>query len=348
MKIGITADIHLKKSRKESPNRYKALDTILDEIKKRDISTLIIAGDLFDKECSNYTAFDKVCKENKEIDFLIIPGNHDSGIKPTHFTAENLEIITRPKLKKVGGVNLFFVPYDKDSTMGAIIADHEDKLPEEWALISHGDYLSGRVPENPYEVGTYMPIGRSDLERFKPNLVVLGHIHKRSSFNKLHYVGSPSGLHINETGPRYFGLINSQGISFESLKIDSDRIYFNETLLSLPLENEAEYLRRQIKEMISTWKISREEIGKVVLRLEVRGYAKDLKSIKKTIKEELKSVNFYEKTPDFSEINILKSGERLEIVRKVKEAIDQRADLIKEKGLKKRDVLEEALKTVLN
>jgi len=34
MKIGITADIHLKKSKKESPKRYKALEIILDELKE--------------------------------------------------------------------------------------------------------------------------------------------------------------------------------------------------------------------------------------------------------------------------------------------------------------------------
>ena len=348
MKIGITADIHLKKDKEESPKRYKALESILDKIKKKDVSTLIIAGDLFDRECSNYTTFDKLCKENSEVTFLVIPGNHDQEIKPNHFTAENLEIITKPKLKEVEGVNLFFIPYDKDKTMGAVIANHEDQLPQNWVLISHGDYLSGKVPENYYEMGTYMPIGRSDLERFKPNLVVLGHIHKRSSFNKLHYVGSPSGLHINETGPRHFGLINGQDLSFESQKIDSDRIYFNETLLSLPLENEEEYIEDQIKEMISGWNISEKELSKVTLRLEVRGYAKDLKSIKNTVQKNLQSVNFYEGSPDFSEINILKGGERLEIVKKVKEAIDKSTDLIKEKGLKEKEVLEEALKTVLN
>ena len=348
MKIGITADIHLKKSKKESPKRYKALEIILDELKKRDVSTLVIAGDLFDKECSNYSTFDKLCRDNPEINFLVIPGNHDSGIKANHFTAENLEIITKPKLKEVEGVNLFFIPYDKDKKMGAIIAEHEDELPQNWVLVSHGDYLSGKVPENHYEMGTYMPIGRSDLERFRPNLVVLGHIHKRSSFNKLHYVGSPSGLHINEVGPRYFGLIDSQDLSYKSQKIDSDRIYFNETLLSLPLENEEEYMKDQIKEMISGWNISEKELSKVTLRLEVRGYTKDLKSIENTIQKSLKSVNFYESGPDFSEINILKGEEKLEIVKKVKSAIEEKADLIKEKDLKEKEVLEEALKTVLN
>jgi DNA repair exonuclease SbcCD nuclease subunit len=348
MKIGITADIHLKKTKKESPKRYKALENILDKLEEKDISTLIVAGDLFDKECSNYNGFDKLCKNNPKVSFLVIPGNHDSAISPSDFTADNLEIIDQPKIKKVEEVDVFFVPYDKNRKMGEIIADHEKDLPKEWLLVSHGDYLSGRVPENPYEMGTYMPINRSDLNRFKPNLVVLGHIHKRSSFENLHYVGSPSALHINETGPRYFGLINPKDLSFESQKIDSDQIYFNESLLTLPLEDEGEYIKERIEKMITSWNISAEELQKVTLRLEIRGYVKNLKLIKETIQKSLKQISFYENSPDFSKINILKGDEKLELVKKVKEAVEKKVDLIEKKDLDQSQILEIALKKVLN
>ncbi|MFW6283102.1 MAG: metallophosphoesterase [Minisyncoccales bacterium] len=348
MKIGITADVHLKKNKKESPERYKALGSILNTLKEKDISTLIVAGDLFNKECNNYSQFNKLCQQNDNIDFLVIPGNHDPGISSTHFTADNLEVIESPKIKEIGGISFFFVPYNEKKAMGEILAEYEQELPDKWILISHGDYLSGRVPENPYEVGTYMPINRSDLQRFKPKLAVLGHIHKRSEYENLRYTGSPFPLHINETGPRYFSLMDLDSLSYKKEKIDSNKIYFNETLLMLPLEAEKEYAEKQIKEMISNWNISEEELKKVVLRLEVRGYVKNLKVIKKTIEKNLEEINFYEDSPDFSKIAILKTGEKLEIVQKIKDAIEEKKDLIKEKGLSKKQVLEKAFKKVLN
>ncbi len=351
MKIGITADIHLKEKREDSPERYAALEDILFKLKNKEVGTLIVAGDLFDKECNNYSEFDEICKKNSNINFLVIPGNHDPGISSTYFTADNVEIIEKPEIRELGGTGFFFIPYDERKTMGEIIAQHGEELPEKWVLIGHGDYLSERIPENHFEVGTYMPINRSDLERFGPDLVVLGHIHKRGSHQSVHYTGSPCGLNINETGPRHFSLMDTDNLNYEAEKVDTERIYFNETLLVLPVKNEKEYAKEKIAEMINNWNISEKEMEKVELRLIIKGYSRNLKLIEEAIQEEFQGVNFYDGDGgelDFSEINILKTDERLEIAEKVKQAVEKSESLIEEKGLTKEQVLEEALKKVFN
>ncbi|MGZ5501776.1 MAG: metallophosphoesterase, partial [Nitrososphaeraceae archaeon] len=64
MKIAITADIHLK-TNKEYPERYNVLKNMVDQLLEEGISTLIIAGDLFDIKSQNYSLFDELCKQEK-------------------------------------------------------------------------------------------------------------------------------------------------------------------------------------------------------------------------------------------------------------------------------------------
>ena len=49
MKIAVTADLHLK-SREECPERWNALENIINQMLAEDIKILIIAGDLFNIE----------------------------------------------------------------------------------------------------------------------------------------------------------------------------------------------------------------------------------------------------------------------------------------------------------
>ncbi|MBC7333531.1 MAG: metallophosphoesterase [Actinobacteria bacterium] len=66
MKIAITADIHLKK-KNETPERWNAIYNIVQQMRSENIDTLIIAGDLFDKETQNYSEFDEFCKKESYI-----------------------------------------------------------------------------------------------------------------------------------------------------------------------------------------------------------------------------------------------------------------------------------------
>ena len=61
MKIGMTADIHIR-ARKEYPERYNALIDIFNQCSDLGVEHLIIAGVLFDKEMQNYNEFESICK----------------------------------------------------------------------------------------------------------------------------------------------------------------------------------------------------------------------------------------------------------------------------------------------
>ncbi|MGM0567868.1 MAG: metallophosphoesterase, partial [Elusimicrobiota bacterium] len=77
MKLAFTSDLHLKR-RDETPGRFKAFEDIIHSLKKENISELIIAGDLFNKEDAGMADFELLCASNPSINFHIIPGNHDS------------------------------------------------------------------------------------------------------------------------------------------------------------------------------------------------------------------------------------------------------------------------------
>ena len=79
MKVAVTADVHLR-TRLDHPERYNALENIFEQIEAEGIHTLIIAGDLFDKDFCTYVQFERLCRAHPSVHVHIIPGNHDSGI----------------------------------------------------------------------------------------------------------------------------------------------------------------------------------------------------------------------------------------------------------------------------
>ena len=124
MKIAITADVHLT-SYERNPERYHALENILDQLVDDNINTLIIAGDLFDSSCNNPGEFeDLIGKEQyKNLAIYIIPGNHDPSLSAGTFTTQNIHYITEPEITKLlGEVSFIFVPYQSEKTLGEVLA----------------------------------------------------------------------------------------------------------------------------------------------------------------------------------------------------------------------------------
>ncbi len=351
MKVAITADLHLK-TKVENTERYNALINILDQLLSENINNLIIAGDLFDINSQNYSIFDELCKQKKynQINFFIIPGNHDSGIKSKYFTANNIKIFNEPTILALGdpAINFFFIPYILNKPMGEIIAIFKDTLIGTWLLIGHGDYLSGTRDLNTYETGIYMPLSRTDIEYYEPTKVVLGHIHKKSDIGKVHYPGSPCGMDINETGKKSFLILDLNSLDISEKMIKTDYIFFNETLIALPTSNEFDYIDNKITDLISKWNLRKDEIPKARIRLKVKGYTSDKKKLESFIKEKFKLFTFYnDEEPDLTEVSVFSDPERISIVDRVKKEID---DLEKNLGytqVKKDYILEQALHIIL-
>ena len=200
MKIAVTADAHLRAGAGH-PERYNALGNVFDQTVEAGIENLIIAGDLFDKDFQDYSEFEKLCRNHTSLQLHIIPGNHDPSISGKSITGDNIHIYTDPSVLEIDSVTFLFIPYEEKAKMGEKIAQLEHEIDgKQWVLVGHGDFYGGVKEPNPLEPGTYMPLSRKDVGRFKPRTVFLGHIHKpHSPANDVHYVGSPCGLGISET-----------------------------------------------------------------------------------------------------------------------------------------------------
>jgi len=351
MKIAITADIHLKQNKDEAPERYNALVNIIKKVKDEKINKLIIAGDLFDKEAKNYTIFNELVKINNDITFYVIPGNHDVGLNQRYFTAQNLQIINSPKLLSFNdnAIKIFLIPYTAGKFMGEILAQNKQRLSEPWVLVGHGDYISGQIKSNPYEPGTYMPLNGNDIEIYNPVKVILGHIHKRGNIGKVHYVGSPCGLDISETGRRYFSILDTENGDITPNEILTDILYYNEKLIMLPVKDEFGFIEQQIQKTINGWSLSDDELTKVRLRMKINGYTSDLNKLQDIVNEALKKIKFYnDEEPDLTEVNVLKDNERIQIIELVKEAIEKNDKELGLLQLTQNDVMEQSLHIILN
>jgi len=292
MEVAITADIHLT-TKSTHPERYDALENILLQSKERNIEHLIIAGDLFDKDFRGPAEFEQLCRNFPQIQLHIIPGNHDMTISEKSIVGSNVHIYTNPTLVEIGNKPFIFIPYEERAKMCDRISSLNDDSMEDCVLVGHGDYYGGIKELNPLEPGTYMPLSKNDISKFGPCAVFLGHIHKPSSFNKVYYAGSPCGLDICERGKRRFLVYDTEGGTIESIFTTTDVIYFVETFVIVPLENEVELLKQEIADRIESWNVPQPEFSKVVVRVEAIGYAMDRSSIMSALNQGFKEFKYY-------------------------------------------------------
>jgi len=326
VKIAITADIHLT-TRQRNPERFHALADILQKLTKGDIHHLIVAGDLFDESIRNYSEFEAICSRFSNIDIFCLRGNHDTSLTQKALTAKNVRVVDKPLLHSFSeeGLRFLLLPYIKDKTMGELMALHSGMLPENaWILISHGDWTGGIHEPNPLEPGVYMPLTRVDLESFRPSEVILGHIHKQVDSGKVHYVGSPCGIDITETGHRRFFILDDETGHLQSQIVDSDILFFNEALIMLPVKNETDYIKKQIARRIENWGLGKSEAAKVRVQVKVLGYTADKQSLYETVKHEFSRFKFHkDMEPDLSDVSIADDLNRAEIANRVSERIEK-------------------------
>lgn len=294
MRISVTADIHLRTSG-EHPERFNALQNIFEQTVTEGIDNLLIAGDLFDKDYCNYSEFEELCKKYSKLRLHIIPGNHDPSISGKSIVGDNIHIYTGPTAIEIDSTTILFIPYEEKVLMGQRIAEMEKYIEgKDWVLIAHCDYYGGVKELNPLELGTYMPLSRKDLERFKPRTVLLGHIHKPISQNNVHYSGSPCALGINETGKRRFLVYNTADGSIESRVVTTDVLYFNESFVIVPVDDEVAKLKQEIKKRIESWNIDSADYPKVRVRVEAAGYATDRSAVLTELKKRFEIFRYFE------------------------------------------------------
>jgi len=345
MKIAFTGDVHLR-SQKDTPERYHALRYLLDYCREHRIPYLVIAGDLFDSELPVYTDFDQMLTSYPEIECLVIPGNHDATISRKLFSADNLNVFSEPVIQFMGDKAFFFVPYLQEKSMGEVLANHQSQLPEKWVLVGHGDFLERAHKKNPYEPGMYMPLTRRDIEYYRPQNVILGHIHQYYTSQDVSYTGSPMGLNIHETGKRRFLVMDLDSMEVQSEYVQTDYIFLNETILAMPDEQEPEHIRRQVREMWNRCNISPEK-EQIVLRLIVKGMTSDRYQLKQILGQQLTGVKWYDSEIDLNQVRVSENPEMKHLISKISDKLDS-MNMVEHFGdLTKQDVLEAAMRIMI-
>ena len=324
MKLGISADIHL--TRKEDhPERYNAFVNILDQCQKLGVEQIILAGDLFDQSLQNYSEFESLCNKKKyaKLQIHVIPGNHDPDISNEKIVCKNVKIYTNPEWVDLSeGWACLFIPYMKERSMGELIQEKIGATnPQKWILVGHGNWSQGMRQTNPYEPGVYMPLTSKDLVKFQPDKVFLGHIHIMQDIGNLSYPGSPCGLDITETHYRHFLVFDTETTKVTPHQVNTDILYFNETLLVLPLDDETEYLQKQIRNCISSWQLDSGDEGKVRVRVKAKGFSNNRENLYEIIEQGFMTYKRYD-DPDISEVSNANDPERDYLVTKLLEDLE--------------------------
>ena len=321
MRFAITADVHLK-TYQETPERYHALTDIVRQMSFSKIDNLVICGDLFDKDCNNYSDFEKLTSFYKNISFLILPGNHDTNISSKSIVGKNIRIFKQPEIIE-NTYKLLFVPYTPGKTMGEIIASQVENLsPKNWVLFGHGDWSDGLKMINPTEPGIYMPLTRMDIDQYLPARIILGHIHSPTDGTVI-YPGSPCGTDITETGKRRFLVYDSTSNTVENHFVNTDLIFQDCSILVLPVEDEENFIKQQINKMIDSWKIQEEELPKTFLRVRAIGYSKDKSFLDEVLRREFARFSYYRGgSPDTCDVNVTVDNNLIKIAETVKAKID--------------------------
>ncbi|MEA2056243.1 MAG: metallophosphoesterase family protein [Patescibacteria group bacterium] len=354
MKLAITADIHLR-NRQETKERWQALEEILSQLISHEINHLIIAGDLFDQESHNYSQFDALCKRRKfkKITLHIIPGNHDPSLKQANFTADNIHLYQQPTLVTLPNTDkqFFFIPYLKDQSMGGVLAKYKSELSHPWVLVGHGNWAETIRSPNPTEPGIYMPLSRSTLKSYKPNLTLLGHIHKPmdNRNHNVYYPGSPCGLDITETGQRTYLVLDLDNLEIKRKPIKTEVIYFDDQVVIYPMENESEYWQKLINHLRKKWNLNKQDQDKAVIRIKVTGFSSDKRKLKKFFEHKLKELTGWkDQRLDLSNLNSSDNYELLKISERVSQKIVDLNLPEKSDEPDKKQILEETMKTIYN
>lgn len=351
MKIAITADVHLTTQAK-NPERFQALGNIFKQCHENDIQLLVIAGDLFDNDLPNYAEFEELYQSSRSADLatIIIPGNHDQHLSQGAFIGEGLRVYSEPTIQPLNDSRkILFLPYQENRTMGEIIAPFAEELRgQRWILVSHGDWTAGINSPDPYEKGLYLPLTRTDLEIYQPELVFLGHLHIAQKDQNLYYPGSPCPLDISETGLRKFLIFDTERGEVNLQLVDSQLLYFNERFVMLPSENGLDQLLKEIDRRINSWNLPAGWENRTQLRVQISGSSGlDRQKILDDVKDAFSGFSFYkEEDPQLTELIHNTDPDRIEISNKIKLWIDS-LDWPEDPGLPtKLDILGQALKII--
>lgn len=319
MKVAVAADLHLRLS---LPDSYDYLNVLLESLRHQGITSLLIAGDLFDSRDDGHGHFNTIAAQYPDIQIHVIPGNHDRWLDSRYSSNVNVQIIEEITVLRIDGVPFLLLPYGTTSMGEEVLAysGFSTIADEPWVLVSHGDFGTMSTQANGNEKG-YFPLTREMFTRMAPRRTLLGHIHIPRDYadEGIYYTGSLRPVSADERGPRSFLVLDTTdfGIDRQYISVPwKERI----NLQVYPSIDEQD-LEARIAALLPE-KVRGIERSLCDLDIVVRGYHADPTALETTISTFLNSLNLKSVHSQFEVMPRENRGED-EFIRDVLASIDK-------------------------
>jgi hypothetical protein len=127
-------------------------------------------------------------------------------------------------------------------------------------------------------------------------------------------------LNISETGLRSFITLDTVRGEINTPLVKSPLLYFDESFVMVPAENDLEILIREIEDRIKRWQLPEGWENQVKVRVKINGSARsDRQRILQTIIKQFESFTFYEGNgPDLRGLINSQDPERAAIARQIR------------------------------
>lgn len=217
-------DIHLEKKvtklfegkvglRKQVTVSLKAVERVLKYARKEGISTVVIAGDLFDTpypQQMTVTLLSELLLKYKDIAVIIIPGNHDHVSNDEHsletlswiarLKVLSLQVVMTPRIMTISGIKVWVCPHP-----------YVEEAPEKVDYcIGHFAWAGAKMDNGYTSTSTNRPKGNW----------LLGDFHTYQKGDGFAYSGSLTQLSRREVGPKGFLAVEKTRFRFMPIKKD--------------------------------------------------------------------------------------------------------------------------------
>ncbi len=222
-----TGDLHLAEGK---PDRWAALDAVLEAAADRDVDALLVAGDLLDRGGDHRALRARVRErlEGAPCPVLLLPGNHDlEAYDPGQDWGGPVRLMLSAPVHETGvdGLRVLGVPFPRERTSFARVRRHVvDRLAAgdgPAVLVLHGTLVDASDPHIQTESqedepdDRYFPVRTGELAGLEVAYVALGHYHRaeelRAGGVPVAYAGAPAAIGSHALGPRTATLVELDG-----------------------------------------------------------------------------------------------------------------------------------------
>lgn len=221
-----TADLHLAG---DEPDRWEALDAVLEAAGDRDADAVLVAGDLLDRgeDHAELRARVRERLDGAPAPVLVLPGNHDrEAYAPGQDWGDGVRLLLDEPVStaRVGDVRVLGVPFPSRPVPFAglrrrVVAAIDELAGDAPRLLAmHGTLVDASAPHIQAESrddepdDRYFSIRTGELEGLDVDYVALGHYHqhdvRRAGRVPVAYAGSPSPVGSHAWGRRSAVLVD--------------------------------------------------------------------------------------------------------------------------------------------